>query len=531
LFFEESLTITINDINDAPVVNNNTFNIDENSVNGSIVNNVGATDEDVDPVQTLSYLITAGDPTSVFLIDSSGNIRVDDVSQLNFEATSQYVLTVRVLDNGSPNLDDFATITVDVNNLNETPVMTPQAFALYENTAISINPYDAIATDPDILGPPAFSNLTFTITGGSADPFFDINSAGEVTIANYVDFETDGGTLNLDVHVQDDAGLQDNATFTITINPVDPQIFDGFASISSPDATMSWNTAVNVLYDMYSSTDNPGGSMTWTKIVDAQTANSTSIVATVSSSEDRRYFLVVDRGDPVDTTAMWGTIRNTYLPIDMSTSQRGFTMAAPPIDTDRAFNGGFGLMLSEGLTGHNGGTMDGLGDEVMIYDPSSQTWSVLYLDTSEQWRESTGVLSTRVIAKGQGYFLLNNSTSTTKDSVFTGPVGNKLTASIEAVAGRWNMITMSEGAELTLDQAFGQVSGGTLTGSFDETQADLAVKLLSDGTFRRYLYAGDNVWRSLNPADFGTVVTDTVAPGESFYFFRHASGGNITIGF
>ncbi len=26
----------------------------------------------------------------------------------------------------------------------------------------------------------------------------------------------------------------------------------------------------------------------------------------------------------------------------------------------RAFNGGFGLMLSEGLTGHNGGTMDGL---------------------------------------------------------------------------------------------------------------------------------------------------------------------------
>ncbi|MFT7515179.1 MAG: G:T/U-mismatch repair DNA glycosylase, partial [Candidatus Omnitrophota bacterium] len=257
-------------------------------------------------------------------------------------------------------------------------------------------------------------------------------------------------------------------------------------------------------------------------------AVSTSMVFTASSSEDRRYFTVVDRGDPVDTNAMWGVIRNSYMPIDTNTTQRGFTLAAAPIGSDRAFNGDFGAMLMEGLTGHNGGTMDGLGDEVLIYNPTNQMWDVLYLDTTNQWRESDTTLSTRIVPPGRGYFLLNNS-ATTKETAFIGPVGNKLASSVEVLSGKWNMITLSEGAVLTLEQAFIQLNGSSLTGSFDETQADLIVKINSDGSFRRLLYAGDNTWRSLDPQDFGEVATDTVNPGESFYFFRY--GADMTINF
>ncbi|MFT5124010.1 MAG: hypothetical protein ACI97B_002645, partial [Verrucomicrobiales bacterium] len=36
-------------------------------------------------------------------------------------------------------------------------------------------------------------------------------------------------------------------------------------------------------------------------------------------------------------------------------------------------------------------------------------------------------------------------------------------------------------------------------------------------------------WRSLDPQDFGEVATDTVNPGESFYFFRY--GADMTINF
>ena len=102
LSFDETLTITITDVNEFdPVASDATLNIDENATNGTSVGTVTA--NDADTTQTLSYAITAGNVSGTFSINSAtGEITVADGSQLDYETTTQYVLTVQVTDNVRP---------------------------------------------------------------------------------------------------------------------------------------------------------------------------------------------------------------------------------------------------------------------------------------------------------------------------------------------------------------------------------------------------------------------------------------------
>ena len=117
-----TITINLNDLNETPVINDATFNIDENSTNGTAVGNVPVTDPDAG--DTHVYTITAGNTGSAFAIDNSGNITVANSAALNFETTPVFTLMVQVRDQGGTGLIDTATITINLNNLNETPVIT-----------------------------------------------------------------------------------------------------------------------------------------------------------------------------------------------------------------------------------------------------------------------------------------------------------------------------------------------------------------------------------------------------------------------
>ena len=56
--------------------------------------------------------VAAKYPTSVFTIDNAGAITVADGSQLNFESTPSYTLTVQVADDDGNT--DTATVTINV---------------------------------------------------------------------------------------------------------------------------------------------------------------------------------------------------------------------------------------------------------------------------------------------------------------------------------------------------------------------------------------------------------------------------------
>ena len=67
-----TVNVTVNSVNDAPVVDDHEFDIDENSVNTTSVGTVAASDIEVPGEgQTLSYAITAGNTGIAFAIDSA----------------------------------------------------------------------------------------------------------------------------------------------------------------------------------------------------------------------------------------------------------------------------------------------------------------------------------------------------------------------------------------------------------------------------------------------------------------------------
>jgi hypothetical protein len=104
--------ITFSNVNDnAPIIPvGQSFTVSEDASNGTLVGVVSFSDDDL-PGDTLTASIIGGNSDGVFAIDDSGNLDVVDNTNLNFDVTSVYALTVEVFDgvNASSQL-----VTVDV---------------------------------------------------------------------------------------------------------------------------------------------------------------------------------------------------------------------------------------------------------------------------------------------------------------------------------------------------------------------------------------------------------------------------------
>ena len=107
------------DLNDAPEVLDQFFNIDENSPNDSVVGTVQADDPDSGDV--LKYRVSGGSGVGVFDIDpDTGEIFVIDASALDFEDVESYTLHVTVTD--TDGLVDTASMTIEINDKPENTI-------------------------------------------------------------------------------------------------------------------------------------------------------------------------------------------------------------------------------------------------------------------------------------------------------------------------------------------------------------------------------------------------------------------------
>ncbi|KAA0150026.1 hypothetical protein FNF31_07112 [Cafeteria roenbergensis] len=138
---------------------------------------------DVDAGQwgELAYAITGGSGSSVFGIEpSSGSLRVlnGTAGDLNFESLekSKYQLVVRATDGGG--LTARATVTVDVTDVNEAPVLFDAVRSVRENTlAPGKVGAPVTGTDPDnahpVLG--VRQQLLYSIVGGDGVALFKVD--------------------------------------------------------------------------------------------------------------------------------------------------------------------------------------------------------------------------------------------------------------------------------------------------------------------------------------------------------------------
>lgn len=108
-------------VNQAPVAQDVGWQLTENSAAGTVVGIVSATDPDSG--QQLSYSILQGNVNNAFEIDPvTGQITVANAAAIDFEASPEFQLLVRVSDNGENALSDTAIVTITLQNVLETPV-------------------------------------------------------------------------------------------------------------------------------------------------------------------------------------------------------------------------------------------------------------------------------------------------------------------------------------------------------------------------------------------------------------------------
>ena len=209
------MVVNLTNVNEAPVVNDQTFAVADNVANGTVVGTIGATDVDAGTVLTFS--LTSGNTGGAFAVNgSTGVITVANAAAL-LGATS-FGVTVTVADNGTTPLSDTAVITINVTNVNQAPVVNDQLFSVAENTATTIVVGTIVATDPNVG-----QTLTFTVTGGTGQAAFAVSAGGVITVATstLLNFETTPSfTLNVTATDTGATPLSDTAIITINLTNV-----------------------------------------------------------------------------------------------------------------------------------------------------------------------------------------------------------------------------------------------------------------------------------------------------------------------
>jgi hypothetical protein len=244
----ETITVTVNEVNQAPVAD---FIADEFPDEGDVVSlTATASDSDV-PANTLTWSLDSG-PGAV---DAAGNYTW---ATTEADGPGTYTVVLRVTDDGVPNLSDTVSFDITVAEVNVAPVLDPVgAQAGDELTLIG---FTATASDSDL---PA-NTLTFTLEdgAGSVPVGASITAGGVFT---WTPTEAQGpGVYSFDVVVTDDGAglLEDRETITVTVNevnvapvldPVGAQAGDedtviGFTATAS-DADLPANTLTFSLED------------------------------------------------------------------------------------------------------------------------------------------------------------------------------------------------------------------------------------------------------------------------------------------
>src|SRR5262249_31244489 len=144
--------------------------------------------------EDLSYAITGGDPDGLFEIDATGQISLAAGKHLDFETAQAHTLTVQASD--GPGLTDTVEIKIDVTDVNEAPdAGADQTVSAAEDAADTVVLAAVSGPDPDTGGgndgTSNFEDLSYAITGGDPDGLFEIDAAGQISLAagKHLDFE------------------------------------------------------------------------------------------------------------------------------------------------------------------------------------------------------------------------------------------------------------------------------------------------------------------------------------------------------
>ncbi|GEM_PF-4062043 len=206
-----SAVYTVTAINNAPVlsaIGNQTI-----EATNALMFTANATD--VDPAATITYSLGAGAPVGAAISPMTG-----DFSWTPSEAQGGAVYTVTIIAADQYNSTDSETISIDVTELDNPPVLNNDVVSTDEDTPVTFNPFDNDTEDN------SFDFSTINIVSQPSSGTLNFSTAnGEMTYTPNANFN---GADQAQYQVKDDAGADSNiATINFTINSVnDLPVFD-----------------------------------------------------------------------------------------------------------------------------------------------------------------------------------------------------------------------------------------------------------------------------------------------------------------
>lgn len=235
--------IKVRDVNEPPQLANRHFAIRENIQPGA---NIG-TPLVLDPEQhtMFKYAITSGNGQSSFTIDpDSGMIQLASNATLDYETQTSYELVVRVDEvpdaNGQPAvaLGAESTITIDIVDLDEPPLVDFTAAVIDENSPAGTVVSTLAAIDPEA------SSIIVTQRSGNASFVFDTQTQElKVAPGAVIDFES-GVAYAVQLRVAD-SSMPPN--FTDVLIPVEIRDLPETASIATQTLRVAENAAEGTL--------------------------------------------------------------------------------------------------------------------------------------------------------------------------------------------------------------------------------------------------------------------------------------------
>ncbi|KAI9521366.1 hypothetical protein NQZ68_007681 [Dissostichus eleginoides] len=189
------VTMMVLDVNDnTPSFSQNIYDIEieENTLTGTDVIQVFASDADEGTNGQIRFSISGGNTNSDFRIDSVTGV-ISVAKQLDREARSSYSLVVQAADRGSSPRVDRATVNIvllDVNDCSPVFELSPYTVNVLENSEnLPQKILQVVARDDDQS---ANGQLSYMLSGGNDEGAFSLSSSGQLRLTQTLDREAQG---------------------------------------------------------------------------------------------------------------------------------------------------------------------------------------------------------------------------------------------------------------------------------------------------------------------------------------------------
>ncbi|MFM2595275.1 cadherin domain-containing protein [Vibrio harveyi] len=304
---DATVAVTVNPIQDAPVFTQDSyeFNYDENIDENVVIGQVSANDVDG---SNITYSIKSGNDNGWFEINANGEITLTTAGAAaaanDFEALENVhniVVTATGTDGSGADTSTDINVTLNEQNVNDNaPVFGDSSYEFNYDENISESTVIGTVSATDADG----SNVSYAITSGNDNGWFEINANGEITLttagaaAAANDFEALANIHNIVVTATgtDGSGADTSTDINVTLNEQNVNDNAPVFGDNSYEFNYDENIAEDVVIGTVSATDADGNNVTYS----------------IKSGNDNGWFEINANGEITLTTAGAAAAANDF---------------------------------------------------------------------------------------------------------------------------------------------------------------------------------------------------------------------------